>query len=61
MSSIHLYSCSRLNNKCTKKDTCERYIDTNEQSAATLFKFACTELNNYILYVKREENNNETN
>ncbi len=60
MSSIHLYSCSRLNNKCVKKDTCERYVNANEQSATTLFKFACTELNNYILYIKREEKNNET-
>lgn len=51
-----IYHCTRDNNACEKRDTCERYVTINEDCQTTLFKVACTEENNYILYV--ETNNN---
>ena len=53
MSSI--YFCTNENNKCPKKDTCKRYLEIDGEEHATLFKRACTEQNNYILYIKAEK------
>lgn len=54
----NLYFCTHEYNTCIKKDTCKRYVDyTNEENNchATLFNTACTEDNNYVLYMKVEE------
>lgn len=54
MSSI--YYCVNENNKCEKKETCRRYLHVSDNNAATLFKNACTENNNYLLYIKETIN-----
>lgn len=59
-----LYYCTKENNTCKKKDTCERYINKENDVAATLFKNACTENNNYLLFIQKEtedKNNNGKN
>ena len=60
-----LYYCTKDNNTCPKKEECERYIEVEGKNHATLFKVACTEDNNYVLYIKHEkkeeDNNNEQN
>ena len=53
-----LYYCTNENNNCINKETCKRYINPeNDECHATLFKTACTEDNNYILYMKTEDSN----
>ena len=54
-----IYYCTNNNNTCQKKETCKRYLDVDGKNHATLFKMACTENNNYILYIKKEESNSE--
>lgn len=50
-----IYNCSQNNNKCPKKENCKRYINAaNNEFCATLSKQACTESNNYMLYIKHE-------
>lgn len=49
-----IYYCTKENNNCPKKEECKRYIEENE-CYTTLFKTACTEDNNYILFIKHEE------
>lgn len=60
----NLYFCTQENNTCIKKDICERYVGyTNKEGNyhAPLFNTACTESNNYVLYIKAEEvKDNET-
>ena len=56
MSSI--YHCTQENNICPKKESCKRYINSGE-CHTTLFKMACTEDNDYILFIKHEEENKE--
>ena len=56
-----LYYCTRNNNTCSKKETCKRYIEANGNSNATLFKNACIENNNYVLYIESEKENSEEN
>lgn len=58
----NLYFCTQEDNTCIKKDTCKRYveyIDDGNNYHATLFNMACTEDNNYVLYMKTEEVNDE--
>ena len=49
-----LYYCTKEDNYCAKKEECKRYIEEDE-CIATLFKVACTEDNNYVLFMKNEE------
>ena len=59
----NLYFCTQENNTCIKKDTCKRYMEYINQENnchASLFKTACTEKNNYVLYMKIEEFTKET-
>lgn len=50
----NIYYCTQENNTCLKKDNCKRYVEANDKPNATLFKVACTEDNNYILFIKAE-------
>lgn len=51
-----IYYCTQENNNCPKKEECKRYMESNnEKCHATLFKVACTEDNNYVLYMRHEE------
>lgn len=51
-----IYYCSKENNDCPKRNECERYLDSDSHtSKTTLFKASCTEQNNRILFIKRED------
>ena len=54
-----IYYCTNKNNTCQKKESCKRYLDVDGKNHATLFKIACTENNNYILYIKKEGDNSD--
>ena len=50
-----IYYCTKENNNCPKHNECERYINSNSYtSKTTLFKNACTDNNNRILFIKAE-------
>lgn len=54
-----IYFCIKDENDCPKKEECKRYIESSDdKNKATLFKAACTEENNYQLFIKckKEEN-----
>lgn len=57
----NIYYCRNAENTCPKKDTCLRYLDATDQPVATLFKQACTESNQYQLFIKKEEEVNDGN
>lgn len=46
-----IYCCTQENNNCPKKDTCFRFINPDNNPCATLFNYACTEDNKYLLYI----------
>lgn len=49
-----IYYCVQENNDCPKKEECKRYIEEDE-CRVTLFKVACTKDNNYVLFMKNEQ------
>ena len=55
----NIYYCKNENNICLKKDKCLRYIDAVDQPAATLYKRACTEDNQYQLFIRKEREAND--
>jgi hypothetical protein len=55
-----IYYCTNKNNTCQKKESCKRYLDVDGKNHATLFKFACTENNNYLLFMDKETKENDT-
>lgn len=57
----NIYHCTQDNNTCIKKEECKRYIEAESNNHATLFKVACTEDNNYVLFIKYETEKKETN
>ena len=52
---ILYYCCTQENNDCPNKETCMRYLNAESAPHATLFKYACTEDNNYHLYLKKDK------
>lgn len=55
-----IYYCTQENNDCPKKEECKRYIELKDENRhTTLFKVACTEDNNYILFMKYEDGKTE--
>lgn len=51
-----IYYCTKENNDCSQRNECERYLDADSHtSKTTLFKTACTNTNNKILFIKRED------
>lgn len=52
---ILYYCCTQENNDCPNKETCMRYLNAESAPHVTLFKYACTEDNNYHLYLKKDE------
>ena len=54
------YCCTQEDNDCPNKETCMRYLNAESAPHATLFKYACTEDNNYHLYLKKDEDIIET-
>lgn len=52
----NIYYCTQEDNYCPKKENCKRYVELNDEKChATLFKTACTEDNDYVLYMKHNE------
>ena len=49
-----LYYCAQENNTCVKRESCKRYINSENQCCATLFKNACNENNEYILFIEND-------
>lgn len=57
-----IYYCAKENNDCPKHNECERYLDSDSHtSKTTLFKNACTDDNNRILFIKAEYINEPNN
>ena len=62
--------CTQKDNECPKREKCRRYLNANEGTDWTLFKYMCTEDNDYHLFMEKEntkdeddniENNKEVN
>lgn len=53
--------CTQEENNCPKKEECRRYLNANEGTSWTLFKYMCTEENDYHLFMEKEEDNNIKN
>lgn len=47
--------CTQENNDCPKKEECRRYLNANEGTSWALFKYMCTEENDYHLFMEKEE------
>lgn len=57
-----IYYCTKENNNCPQRNECKRYLDSDSHtSKATLFKAACTDDNNRILFIKAEYTDMTTN
>ena len=56
-----IYYCTPENNVCPKREECKRFVEVDGKNHATLHKEACTEKNNYILFIKVEEKVEEDN
>ena len=51
-----IYYCTKENNDCSKRNDCERYLNADIRNCkTTLFKNACTDSNNRILFIKAEQ------
>lgn len=53
---IYYMCCTIENNNCPKKEECKRYLNAKDNSCMTLFKYACTEENDYHLFMKQDDN-----
>ena len=54
-----IYYCTKENNDCPKRNDCERYLGSDlHTSKTTLFKNACTDDNNRILFIDVSDNDN---
>lgn len=56
---IFYYCCTQENNNCPNKETCIRFLNAESEPHTTLYKYSCTEENNYHLYMKKESIKNE--
>ena len=54
-----IYCCNDDNNDCPHRESCKRYIHSSGNKSSTLYKSACTEDNNYKLYIKDGDSNDE--
>lgn len=50
-----IYYCNNNENNCPKKDKCKRYLKSKDERVASLYKEACTENNNYVLFIESKE------
>ena len=53
---IYYICCTIENNNCPKKEECKRYLNAKDNSCMTLFKYACTEKNDYHLFMRQDDN-----
>ena len=50
-----IYYCTKENNDCSRRNECERYLNSDSHtSKTTLFKNSCTDDNSRILFIKAE-------
>ena len=49
--------CTQEENECPKKEECRRYLNANEGTSWTLFKYMCTEENDYHLFMEKKDEN----
>lgn len=56
---IFYYCCTQENNNCPNKESCMRFLNAESEPHTTLYKYSCTEENNYHLYMKKENTKNE--
>ena len=47
--------CTQEENECPKREECRRCLNANEGTSWTLFKYMCTEENDYHLFMEKEE------
>ena len=52
---ILYYCCTQEDNDCPNKEKCMRYLNAESVPHATLFKYACTEENNYLLFMLKDD------
>lgn len=51
-----VYYCAKENNTCPKKEECKRCLESDDKSCkSTLYKVACTEKNNYVLFIDNKK------
>lgn len=53
---IYYMCCTIENNDCSRKEECKRYLNAKDNSCMTLFKYACTEENDYHLFMEQDDN-----
>lgn len=57
-----IYYCAKENNDCPQCNECERYLNSDAHNCkTTLFKNACTDDNNRILFIEAEHINTSAN
>lgn len=50
-----IYYCVKEDNNCPKRNECKRYLDSDSHNCrSTLYKNACTDDNNRILFIETE-------
>lgn len=49
--------CTQNGNDCPKKEECRRYEHAKEEVSWSLFKYMCTEDNDYHLFMEKVEDN----
>ena len=50
-----IYYCTKENNDCSRRNECERYLNSDlHTNKTTLFKNSCTDDNSRILFIKAE-------
>ena len=57
-----VYYCRQENNTCPKREQCERFVNADKtENKTSLFKVACTEHNDFILFMQYQPEEEETN
>lgn len=57
-----IYYCVKENNSCPKRNQCKRYLDSDSHKCkSTLYKNACTDDNNRILFIEIENISTDDN
>lgn len=57
-----IYYCVQENNNCQKRNECKRYLDSDSHNCkSTLYKSACIDDNNKILFIEAEHINTSAN
>lgn len=56
-----IYYCTNEDNDCPKKEQCKRFLNVQEKQNTTLFKNACNEDNNYVLFIEHIVTKEESN